>query len=645
MSQSDYQSDSLVPGFGDAPPPVRDGLGRDADAGIPPASVPPPVSASVPGSGSVPPGTVGATGARRVVPPPPPPRSTLPPVRRGPEISPTVSGVGSATAPRWRGELQEINRKAEAKELARRARLLAAETGREIPPETITEVEDDDEEPIVTKAAPPWLLSTVIHLVLLLILALITSPAGSGIGRVLLVMGLSEQQSDSTLTEFTIESPAEVGEDLEQTQEIPIEIDTPQIFEMAQPIAEEIVAPTEMGIGPSSIDITMPMFNGRSGAMKNALLSIYGGTPETVNAVVDGLAWLKRNQTKDGSWSMRGPYGDGGMTENRTAATAMALLAFLGDGNTHKSGDYKDEVLKGVKYLIRKQSRDGFMASEARGHEKMYAQAQATIVLCELYGMTGDSWLRPHAQLAVEFAEYAQSTEGGWRYEPRFDADTSVTGWFVMALKSAQATDLEVNDSKLRMVSGYLDTVSSYGGAAYAYQQRGSPSPAMTAEGLLCRQYLGWEREHPPMQRGIEALLLDSPFDLRDADVYYWYYATQALHHFGGRHWREWNKVMRVELPKAQVKDGRERGSWAPQRDQWGRNSGRLYTTCLSIYCMEVYYRHMPLYKDSVSPNKDRDDNDDDSEVSVPVEALDPAAKPMGMPMGDAKGLGKEIQF
>ena len=93
------------------------------------------------------------------------------------------------------------------------------------------------------------------------------------------------------------------------------------------------------------------------------------------------------------------------------------------------------------------------------------------------------------------------------------------------------------------------------------------------------------------------ALLDDSPFDLRDADVYYWYYATQVLHHFGGSPWRLWNEKMREDLPKAQVKSGKESGSWAPQKDSWGRNHGRLYTTCLSIYCLEVYYRHMPLYK------------------------------------------------
>ena len=37
------------------------------------------------------------------------------------------------------------------------------------------------------------------------------------------------------------------------------------------------------------------------------------------------------------------------------------------------------------------------------------------------------------------------------------------------------------------------------------------------------------------MVRGVEALAMDYPFDANDQDVYYWYYATQMLHHFGRR--------------------------------------------------------------------------------------------------------------
>jgi len=457
----------------------------------------------------------------------------------------------------------------------------------------------DDPEPTakeqVTREAPSWLVSMVIHLILLLILAFISTPAGDSLGSLMLSIGQSTRATPVEFSEFDI-STAEIPNDSEVFEDTDAEIDLTSLFESAEMSELESVLPVEIGSGPQ-LSLVQPMFNGRSGAMKAALLARYGGTLKTQEAVKLGLQWLKRNQLKKGSWSMRGPYKDGGFTENDTAATAMALLAYLGDGHTHKKGEYADVVERGMKFLVKQQDREGFFAHNARSHEKMYAQAQATIAICELYGMTRDSWLRPHAQKAIDFAEKAQSEQGGWRYEPNFDSDTSMTGWYVMALESGRAADLEVNVSVLNKVMHYLDDAASYDDAAYGYQANTPPSSAMTAEGLLCRQYIGWKRDHPPLKRGISALLQDAPFNMQDRDVYYWYYATQVLHHYGGSPWRRWNDVMKVELPKAQVKTGQESGSWSPQLDRWGKNSGRLYTTCLSLYCLEVYYRHMPLYQ------------------------------------------------
>jgi hypothetical protein len=66
-----------------------------------------------------------------------------------------------------------------------------------------------------------------------------------------------------------------------------------------------------------------------------------------------------------------------------------------------------------------------------------------------------------------------------------------------------------------------------------------------------------------------------------------------------GAIWDDWNKVMRVEVPAHQIQNGAEAGSWNPQTDKWGSAGGRLYVTCLSIYMLEVYYRHLPLYEDT----------------------------------------------
>jgi len=85
--------------------------------------------------------------------------------------------------------------------------------------------------------------------------------------------------------------------------------------------------------------------------------------------------------------------------------------------------------------------------------------------------------------------------------------------------------------------------------------------------------------------------------------MYYNYYATQVLHHFGGPHWKRWNEVMREQLINTQDKAGHERGSWGG-RDHYIGSGGRLYVTSLSIMTLEVYYRHMPLYRDDAVKNE-----------------------------------------
>jgi hypothetical protein len=164
---------------------------------------------------------------------------------------------------------------------------------------------------------------------------------------------------------------------------------------------------------------------------------------------------------------------------------------------------------------------------------------------------------------------------------------------------------LNVPESTLANVSRYLDAAQLNGGREYAYQPDGFTTPAMTAEGLLCRQYLGWKQNDLRLLEGVAALNKNRvSYNQQDQDVYYWYYATQACHHMenpvvsGQRHniWKEWNEVMRQEVPSHQVRSGPEEGSWDPHGDKWGNHGGRLYVTCLSIYMLEVYYRHLPIY-------------------------------------------------
>ena len=194
------------------------------------------------------------------------------------------------------------------------------------------------------------------------------------------------------------------------------------------------------------------LFSGRTGTKKALLLTKFGGTRQTQEAVKRGLDWLRSQQAIDGSWSMRGPYDDGGFTENKTAATAMALLAFLGDGHTHQNGDYRAVVDRGMNWLIKQQDMQGFFAKNARSHERMYAQAQASIAICELYGLTADSWLRPHAQ------QTSQKRTPVFKCEAKPEAVfvdglpnvTALATWLSQSLSDEQLTELALQLHKVK---------------------------------------------------------------------------------------------------------------------------------------------------------------------------------------------------
>ena len=456
--------------------------------------------------------------------------------------------------------------------------------------------EHDEEHPLakpdVIKATPPWLVSLLIHMSLLIIMGLWLLPKVAP--RVLRLDATFAEELGEQLDEDAIRVALDEEEHLEQ-------VITPDDLPA---VDDPFVAPAELQLDPLGLTATSELdapqigmaLTGREEGMKQALLAAYGGDTTTEAAVLMGLEWLKRQQMRDGTWSLAGPYPDGAYNDNPTAATAMALLAFLGAGHTNKSGKFKDVVQRGVDALLNMQRRNGdFFRGNVPQH-RLYSQAQATIAICELYGMTKDSRLREPAQLAVNYAVKTQDSLGGWRYRPGFDSDTSVTGWFVMGLQSAMMAGLDVPDDTLERVSSYLDRAAAYDGGRYGYQPGNEPTYAMTAEGLLCRQYLGWKHDDERLKVGVK-LISEEPMDMKKRNVYYWYYATQVLHHMGGDQWDSWNRVMRQMLPETQTRAGAQKGSWAPLGDRWGPHGGRLYTTCLSIYMLEVYYRHLPIYR------------------------------------------------
>lgn len=331
-----------------------------------------------------------------------------------------------------------------------------------------------------------------------------------------------------------------------------------------------------------------------------------GGSEASEEAVERGLEWLARNQYPDGHWSIDDFPGEDspglgqGSFRSNSAATGLSLLAYLGAGYTHQSGKYQNVVARGMKWLIDNQKPNGDLFVDQSEFVWFYSHGIASISLCEAYGLTRDAALKAPAQKALDFIVESQHPEfGGWRYKPRFESDTSVSGWQLMALKSGEMAGLNVPGDAYRKVSRWLDSVQSKTDAGqFSYHPTREASTAMTAEGLLMRQYLGAKRNDPELIKGANFLRTRLP-DFGQRDSYYWYYATQVMFHMQGEHWEEWNSGLRDLLVTTQSKEGPGRGSWDPAKpspEKWANGGGRHYLTCLNLLMLEVYYRHLPLY-------------------------------------------------
>ncbi|MFM2093798.1 MAG: hypothetical protein RIS70_922 [Planctomycetota bacterium] len=450
-------------------------------------------------------------------------------------------------------------------------------------------------------AFPAWLVSFVIHLVVLLLLALISvTEERPGVAITLSAYVGSESRSGEVSVEV------DPNDELSHVQLLPDNMDLKDKKFREVIIAADQLA-RELRIDPNAANSQLPDLGRikqwaassdpirRGLAVRDPRFRVQvakqeGATTLTEAAVARALQWLSKEQVGDGHWESRDKSWN-------VAETALALLPFLGAGQTPAAGRYQDTVSKGLRWLIAQQKPDGDLRGSGGDQPGMYGHGIATIVLCDAYGLTGDELLRKPAQKAIDFIVRAQSKDGGWRYQPRQPGDTSVVGWQLMALQSARMSGLQVPDETMELASHYLDRASSQGGALYAYQPGNAPTPTMTAEGLLCRMYLGWRKNEPGLERGTSWLMKEHLPKPSQRNVYYWYYATQVFHHFGDTPWVVWNEQMRDVLVSSQVEAGRNAGSWDPDHDPWGRTGGRIFQTALSACTLEVYYRHAPIYR------------------------------------------------
>ena len=364
-------------------------------------------------------------------------------------------------------------------------------------------------------------------------------------------------------------------------------------------------------------------------------------SPEANRSLRAALEWLARHQSADGSWNADGYHdqcfvdgepcnGDGDALHD-VGVSGLALMAFLGAGETTQHGAYRDTVRRAVGFLAGAQDPDTGRFGSDLSSEAIYDHAIATLALAEAYHADKNPLLGSRVRAAVRLCSQARNEYEGWRYgaAPNGESDASVTGWMMFALGAARDSGVEVGDSAWLGGLTTIDALTDSTTGRTGYITRGGPSsrlhhlaevfPAaetetMTAVGLLCRSFaaaaLGtpFDERDETVQRGAALLADNLPrWDPRGGgaddgwnpgdhgptnDMYYWYYGSLAAFQMGGPLWKDWSKAMhRVAADNQRGGHGCAAGSWDPG-GPWGGSGGRVYATATMALCLEASLRY-----------------------------------------------------
>ncbi len=363
-----------------------------------------------------------------------------------------------------------------------------------------------------------------------------------------------------------------------------------------------------------------------------------GSASRASHAVDAALDWLKRHQSPDGSWEAL-KWESQAKTD--PGVTGLALLAFLRAGHNGKEGEYKDVVTKAVAWIVSKQAVNGCIGSGYEGTEPAgvgYHHPICGLALAEAFRANGnEAWAGP-AQKAVDYSVGVHQIPGsGWRYTPRAAsettgagagvADLSVTGWFVMQLKSAEDAGLKVPKSGKAGALAFIDRVTNRPGRC-SYQPTppggvATCTPSMTAVGACCRLLTGTDAGDPGVNAAADHLAKASLPEWGEngcrVDLYCWFHATSVMAALGGERARRWNKALLATLCDNQRKADHQHprddsardvdGSWDPLC-LCGARGGRACATAMGALAL-------------LAAGKGFDGLDD-----APVPRVDPAPTP-----------------
>jgi hypothetical protein len=326
-------------------------------------------------------------------------------------------------------------------------------------------------------------------------------------------------------------------------------------------------------------------------------------------AVGKALAYLARSQEANGSWRIsRQGFGARFEDPKSVGITGLAVMAFLSAGQTPTEGEHARTVADGVRWMLSKQKSNGIISSD--GEFEMYHHGIATLMLAEVVGMCPPALaddVRAALPRAVEVILKAQRRSGagagGWRYTVTGnEADLSVTGWQLLALRASKNVGCDVPGTAIDKAVGYIRRCFEEQRGTFAYTVLGPVTVPCAGTGILGLELCGKDMHQCRESLRAGTYVLRHPLALNQGHCYYGlYYCSQAMFQLGGAYWTPYRSRLHDLLLPTQ----RPNGSWAGD-DNESLGLGPNYTTAMAVLALTVEYRLLPIYQRGEEPGPDK---------------------------------------
>ena len=338
-------------------------------------------------------------------------------------------------------------------------------------------------------------------------------------------------------------------------------------------------------------------------------------------AVDQGIEYLARSQNPDGSWNSGRAFGGGFGNNNGLrdpAVTALCVMSFLSSGHVPGEGRFGETIERGVRFVAAQQQRNGLFAAAPFGMTQMYSHGICTLMVAEVVGLMPDrkqaEGLRNQLVLAVRLIRSAQSQlgehTGGWRYTPEGrDADISVSGWQVMALRAAKNVGCDVPAETVEKAVGFIKRCYDPQTGGYRYMRQMGVTVPCTAASILSLELCGREYHASDESLRAASFLLRRDNTLNQARPHFFYgiyYTAQAMFQIGddsapagenknpNNYWRLYRQALHFLLLKQYPQ--KAGGFWQSASPD-DMAAGVNYCTAMAILALTVEYRYLPIYQ------------------------------------------------